>query len=151
MSRPITSQSVVAYSQCPRKAFLLLHGEPKGGPQHEYEQVLAEPAATRSSYIADLSSNELDTSPKGTGSESAIASVEFGGDLVATCDALTRRSPDDGRTHACLEPHLAVGTRRVSKEQKLALAFAGYVLWRNEALSSGFWRHGPVWRWTEVL
>ena len=38
MSRTFTSESVVAYSQCPRKAFFLLRGEPSH--QHEYEKVL---------------------------------------------------------------------------------------------------------------
>ena len=82
MSRPITSQSVVAYAQCPRKAFFLMRGEPIGC-QHEYEQVLAErAAANRSSYVAGLTNNELESSPKDTGSEFGIARIVCVGDLL---------------------------------------------------------------------
>ena len=52
MSGSITSQAVVAFSQCPRKAFFVLRGEPKGQP-HELQQVFGErAAANRSSYLA---------------------------------------------------------------------------------------------------
>ena len=42
MNTAITSDVIVAYSQCPRKAFFLLRGEPMGS-EHEYERVLADP------------------------------------------------------------------------------------------------------------
>lgn len=39
----ITSEAFVAFSQCPRKAFFVFRGEPKGR-QHELEQVISERA-----------------------------------------------------------------------------------------------------------
>ncbi len=115
MSRIFTSESVVAYSQCPRKAFFLLRGEP--GRQHEYEKVLEERASVnRSNYLSGLSGNELQSD------------VVYAGDLVATCDALVRNGPAANKSHARYEPHVVVGTAGVSKEQKLALAYAGYVV-----------------------
>jgi hypothetical protein len=39
MEPAITSEIVVAYAQCPRKAYLLLFSPDKGEP-HEYAQIL---------------------------------------------------------------------------------------------------------------
>jgi hypothetical protein len=44
MTKTITSDLVEAYSFCPRKAFLLLAGEPNPGP-HEYVRLSDEQAA----------------------------------------------------------------------------------------------------------
>ena len=50
--------------------------------------------------------------------------------LAAVCDVLTRvEGPATGGIHR-YEPTLCVGTHSISPEQKLALAFAGYVLGR---------------------
>ena len=45
MQPTITSDVVVAYTQCPRKAYLLLFSTDKGAP-HEYVQILEEKAAS---------------------------------------------------------------------------------------------------------
>jgi hypothetical protein len=51
---PITLDIVEAYSLCPRKAFLLLRGEPAGVP-HEYVQIIEEQeAANRQAYRAGV-------------------------------------------------------------------------------------------------
>ena len=39
MTITITDEMVVAYSQCPRKAYLLMYSEERGQP-HEYQQIL---------------------------------------------------------------------------------------------------------------
>src|SRR5262245_60423059 len=44
MKQTITSELVEAYSLCPRKAFLLMAGEPNPGP-HEYVRLTDEQAA----------------------------------------------------------------------------------------------------------
>lgn len=128
MSRPITSDAVVAYTQCLRKAYFLIQGK-SNESQHEYEQVLAErAAANRSLYVVQLSSNELESTPERTSNDRGIAGVVRAADLVASCDALVKRSTGNDMTHSRYEPHLAVGTRRVSSEQKLTLAFAGFTV-----------------------
>jgi hypothetical protein len=45
MTRSISADLVEAYSLCPRKAFLLLSGEPNPGP-HEYVQIIDEQSAS---------------------------------------------------------------------------------------------------------
>ena len=120
MSCTVTSDVVVAYSQCPRKALFLLRGEPTGS-QHEYERVLADRAtANRSQYLAAVLSGRGLQNPESVRTVSA-------NDLVATCDALVKAGPHRGKAHARYEPHLVAGTYSITKEQKLALAFAGYV------------------------
>jgi predicted RecB family nuclease len=134
MSHRITSQSVVAYSQCPRKAFFILRGAPKAR-HHEYEQVLEERAsANRSKYRAGLSSDKLVTSAHGADGlrDSTLVCAD---DLVATCDALVRKDSAANKSHARYEPHLVVGTAGVCKEQKLALAYAGYVVGQTKRYS----------------
>ena len=126
MSCPITTESVVAYSHCPRKAYFLLRGEPRGC-QHEYEQILSErTAANRYNYLTALPSADMDIFHEMTCKDSL--GVIRANDLVATCDAIVKKMPETGKRHARLEPHLAVGTHDISKEQKVALAYAGYVL-----------------------
>lgn len=117
---PITSNVVVAYSQCSRKAFFLLRGKPEGS-RHEYERVVEDrAAANRARYIAGLSGSDLQ-------SRESVRTVSAN-DLVATCDALVKASPHPAKAHARYEPHLVTGTYSVTKEQQLALAFVGYVI-----------------------
>jgi hypothetical protein len=63
MRRTITSEIVVAYSQCKRKAFLLLCTEEKG-TSHEYVQILQQRRdATQNKYIDTLKDKGLDVKP----------------------------------------------------------------------------------------
>src|SRR5262245_25227371 len=51
MTTPFTSEVVVAHSQCPRKAYLLLYGDSAGQP-HEYVRILERRAdANREGYL----------------------------------------------------------------------------------------------------
>ena len=62
MSGIITSEAVVAYSQCARKAFFVLHGQSKG-LRHDFERVVNERAIeNRDRYIAGFDRNEFDAS-----------------------------------------------------------------------------------------
>ncbi len=109
MSHLITSQLVAAYQQCPRKAFLLLRGNPEPRP-HDYEVVLEERAAKRRiAYLADLALQKP-----------VVISAD---DLQATCDALTQ-----GKKRGQREPHLVIGTETPSPLDKARLAFAGHAL-----------------------
>ena len=51
MSHLITSDLVEAYQQCPRKAFLLLRGNPEPHP-HDYETIVAERAVKKRIALA---------------------------------------------------------------------------------------------------
>lgn len=133
MNYHIASDLLVAYSQCQRKGFLLLQGKVKGA-RHDYECILEERAvANRSRYISTLPNGQVDPSfGKKAGvrfsrknSPSCTISAD---DLVATCDALLKPKRESPRSHARLEPHVVVGTHSVTDEQKLRLAFAGYVV-----------------------
>ncbi len=47
--------------------------------------------------------------------------------LEAVCDALVQPKRRASKEHLPYEPHIVVGTCSVSTEQKISLAFAGYV------------------------
>ena len=59
----ITTDIVVAYSQCPRKAYLLLFSPDKGEP-HEYVQILEQQRCTnQDKYIEHLQHTHRDVQP----------------------------------------------------------------------------------------
>lgn len=60
-------------------------------------------------------------------------------DLAADCDALTKAHRGSSLSSHCYEPMIIVGTHQVTKEQKLALLFVGYVLGQlqNQLPTSG--------------
>src|SRR5262249_37185898 len=63
MAPTITSDIVVAYAQCPRKAYLLLFSPDKGEP-HEYIQILEQQrCANQEKYINRLQQTHADVHP----------------------------------------------------------------------------------------
>ena len=133
MPPAITSEVVVAYSQCPRKAYLLLFS-PEQGELHEYVSVLERQRhENHERYLDRLRHKHADVQPYtlgnlGNGSPVLLDACLQAHGLVAACDVLTRgKEPSPGGQHQ-YEPTLCVGTHSISKEQKLALAFTGYVL-----------------------
>ena len=128
MSYPITSECVVAYSQCPRKALLLIRRETVCSPT-EYDQMLdARASANRATYVVGLSGKELAACPMVGSNQAGSVKAVRSGDLIATCDALVSKQTKADKSKARLEPHLVLGTHGVSGEHKLALAYAGYVV-----------------------
>ena len=129
----ITSNLVAAYSQCQRKAYLLLRGKVKG-TQHEYECILEErAAANRSRYISTLPNGQVDPNFKRNHSvrfsrKDSPSCTISADDLVATCDALLKPKRASPGANTRIEPHVVVGTHSVTDDQKLRLAFAGYVV-----------------------
>ena len=133
MNHHINSELVIAYSQCQRKALLLLGGEIKGA-QHEYQRILEERAtANRTRYISTIPNGQFDphlmkhddiqfSRKKG---QSYTISVNG---LAATCDALLKPNRKSPGAHTRIEPHIVIGTHSVTDDQKLRLAFAGYVV-----------------------
>lgn len=133
MNHHINSELVIAYSQCQRKALLLLEGKIKGA-QHEYQRILEERAtANRSRYISTLPSGQFDPHlMKHDGIQflrkKGPSYTISANNLVATCDALLKPNKKSPGAHTRIEPHIVIGTHSVSDNHKLRLAFAGYVV-----------------------
>jgi predicted RecB family nuclease len=135
MPPAITSEIVVAYAQCPRKAYLLLFSPGQGKP-HEYIRILEwQQRENHECYLDRLRQKHTDmqlytVENLGNGSTVLLnASLQADG-LAAVCDVLTRVEEPSSGGQQRYEPTLCVGTHSIGKEQKLALAFTGYVLGR---------------------
>jgi predicted RecB family nuclease len=135
MEPTITSEIVVAYSQCPRKAYLLLFSPDKGEP-HEYVQILEQQRCTnQEKYINRLQQTHADVQPYSVenlrkGSKVLTnAHLQVDG-FAAECGILTRVEGTSTFGKYCYEPTIFVGTHSISKEQQLELSFVGYVLER---------------------
>src|SRR5215813_11929968 len=133
MEPAITSEIVVAYSQCPRKAHLLLFSPDKGEP-HEYTQILEQQRCeNQEKYIDHLQQTHADVQPYSLvnlhkGSKVLInAQLQVDG-FAADCGVLTRVEGTSTFGQYSYEPTMFVGTHNISKEQQLALSFVGYVL-----------------------
>src|SRR5262245_16838280 len=140
MESAITSEIVVAYSQCPRKAYLLLFSPDKGEP-HEYVQILEQQrCANQERYIDHLQQTHADVQPYSVenlrkGSKVLInACLQVDG-FAADCGVLTRVEGKSTFGKYGYEPTLFVGTHSISKEQQLALSFVGYVLEQLQSTS----------------
>jgi predicted RecB family nuclease len=133
MSRTITSEVFVAYSVCPQKAFLLLCTEEKG-TLHKYEQILQQQqrATQNHSHTALLHTNLAIRSYTPSALTSACdvlvnATLVTEG-LEAVCSMLTKVVQPSSLGAYSYEPAIVGGTHSITKEQKLELLFAGYVL-----------------------
>src|SRR6266446_2457132 len=140
MAPVITSEIVVAYSQCPRKAYFLLFSPDKGEP-HEYIQILEQQRqAHQERYLNRLQHTHADVQPYlvenlRKGSQVLInARLQVDG-FAADCGVLTRVEGRSTFGKYRYEPSIFVGTYSISKEQKLALSFVGYVLQRLQSTS----------------
>jgi predicted RecB family nuclease len=135
MEPAITTDIVVAYSQCPRKAYLLLFSPDKGAP-HEYVQILEQQrCANQERYVDRLKQTHADVQPYSLehlrkGSKVLInAHLQVDG-FEAHCGVLTRVEGTSTFGQYSYEPSIFVGTHSISKEQQLELSFVGYVLER---------------------
>ena len=133
MEPTITSEIVVAYSQCPRKAYLLLFSPDKGEP-HEYVQILEQQRKEhQEKYINRLQQTHADVQPYSLenlrkGSKVLInARLQVDG-FAADCGVLTRVEGKSTFGKHRYEPSIFVGTHSISKEQQLELSFVGHVL-----------------------
>jgi len=133
MKKTITSEIVVSYSQCPRKAYLLLCTKERG-TQHEYMQILEKQRqTTQRKYIdelreanADVHSYSLDNL-KGNHKCLVNAILEADG-YSAKCAALTKVRTHSAFGHYSYEPTIVVGAHTIKKEHRLELFFVSYVL-----------------------
>jgi hypothetical protein len=123
----ITSEIVVAYTQCKLKGYLLLFAKEKHIP-HEYIVILEEAKKNRVQYFGKIKSQFPEAkpySPEGIKKSIPVlleANLIFD-DIEAYADVILKI--DNHYT-----PTLVIGTRKVSKEHKLQLAFIGYALYK---------------------
>jgi predicted RecB family nuclease len=135
MEPVITSEVVVAYSQCPRKAYLLMFS-PDNGEPHEYVQILEqERRENQAQYVERLKHKHTDIQPYDAQNlrrgHDVLVNAHLQADgLEASCTALTRVDGKSSLGKHRYEPTICVGTHTISKEQKLEVAFVGYVLER---------------------
>src|SRR5947209_3426869 len=134
----ITTEILVAYSQCPRKAFLLLCTDEQG-MSHEYMRILEQqkrlnqnnyfhaldaikqPSFEVPSHVVD----EFNLSTEGTLIIKAVLKAEG---LEVYCHVLTRVESNSSSHGDSYEPTIVSGTYSISKEQELELIFTGFVL-----------------------
>src|SRR5712691_5295142 len=140
MEPTITTDIVVAYSQCPRKAYLLLFSPDKGEP-HEYIQILEQQRCTHQErYLDRLQQTHADVQPYSVenlrkGSAVLInAPLQVDG-FAANCGVLTRVEGTSTFGKHSYEPSIFVGTHSISIEQQLALSYVGYVLAQLQSTS----------------
>src|SRR5262249_10388456 len=140
MELTITGDIVVAYSQCPRKAYLLLFSPDKGKP-HEYVQILEQQrCANQGRYIDHLQQTHADVQPYTLenlrkGSKVLINAHLQVDEFAADCGVLSRVEGTSAFGKYHYEPSIFVGTYSISKEQQLELFFVGYVLERLQHTS----------------
>ncbi|MCD4685698.1 MAG: IS66 family transposase, partial [Anaerolineae bacterium] len=135
MNKMITSDVLIAYSQCPRKAFLLLCTNQKGIP-HEYSTILEQrKQANQRQFISTLKQKSPDVQPYArdnlkSGNEFLInAALQIEG-LEVACGLLTKVEGRSSLGNYHYAPTIFVGTHKIGAEQKLELVFAGHVLER---------------------
>src|SRR5215510_2000355 len=140
MEPVITADIVVAYAQCPRKAYLLLFSPDKGEP-HEYVQILEQQRhANQERYLNRLQQTHAEVQPYSVenlrkGSKVLTnAHLQVDG-LPADCGVLTRVEGKSTFGKHSYEPAIFAGTQSISKEQQLELSFIGSVLERLQHTS----------------
>jgi len=133
MQPTITSEVVVAYVQCPRKAYLLLFS-PDSGEPHEYECILAERTRTqRLAYLNTLRQEREHVQvydPEAVVDDRAVL-VEVRltpPGVEASCDALIPMHIAQARHTPLYRPTMVVGTHTITEKQTLALRWIGSVL-----------------------
>lgn len=128
----ITSEIFVAYSQCPRKASLLLFSEDKGKP-HDYPLILeGRRQNNRSQYLDKF----LECHPEAKMYDiKAFRKHEFlinatlkSEQLEAYCAVLTKADTRSANRRISYEPTIVTGTYSITPEQKTELLFVGLVL-----------------------
>src|SRR5216683_1812956 len=127
MEPTITTDIVIAYSQCPRKAYLLLFSPDKGEP-HEYVKILEQQRQENQEHYldrlqqthTDVESYSLENLSKGS-TVLINARLQVDG-FAAQCGVLTRVEGKSTFGKYSYEPSICVGTHSISNEQKLGLS-----------------------------
>jgi predicted RecB family nuclease len=130
----ITSEIFVAYSQCPRKAFLLLFSEDKGEP-HDYPLILEERRENnRSQYVEKFLEFHSEARVYDTKVfnkyEFLVNATLRSEQLEADCAILTKVNTSSANCRISYEPTIVIGTYSITPEQRAELLFVGWVLGR---------------------
>jgi len=133
MKKTITSEIAVGYSQCPRKAYLLLCTKERG-TQHEYMQILEKQRQiAQRNYIENFRQENADMQPYSSanlqGGHKLLvnATLETEG-YSAKCAVLNKGRTHSAFGHYSYEPTIVVGSHTIKKEHRLEIFFASYVL-----------------------
>jgi predicted RecB family nuclease len=128
MSAIITSNLIEALSQCRRKAFLICRSDPIA-VEHQYVQIMRLRESDHREVFRDsvsrLGSNPHDQRARLTVCPNGLFETQ---DLRADCDAVSQAEVKATDRNSSYEPHLAIGTHSVTRDQRLRLAFAGFVI-----------------------
>lgn len=133
MGKPITPDIVIAYTFCPRKAYLLHCAEEHGTP-HAYAGVLAEhQRANQRAYVAGVQRVHPEARPyagehSAPGRRVLLDATLRTADLEAPCSVLTPLMRGPAGQGGGYEPTLVIGTHTISQEQRLELQFVASVL-----------------------
>lgn len=130
----ITPEIIIAYSQCPRKGYLLLFEKEQGilleyielleKRKKDHREACLNNIATIASEITLSQVQEL----KYLGTCLSKVSLKFN-EFQSECDLLCVEKVEEGNLdNLRYEPRIFTGTYSVTKEQKLNLLFIGYLL-----------------------
>jgi predicted RecB family nuclease len=133
MGKLITTEVALAYTNCPRKAFLLLNTA-SPPPPHDYVPICrARGEALRERHLAQIRRDypdvvRYDQDRLGDGNRCLIGGDLRTGDLSASCDLLMRIDQSSSSGSHSYYPQVIAGTYSITEDQRFALSFAGYVL-----------------------
>jgi predicted RecB family nuclease len=130
----ITSEIIIAYSQCPRKAYLLLFEKEEEIAVEYIEFLKKRKQNHQEAYLKSINTiaseitlsriQELEYQGKSYFSKVTLQFNEF----QARCDLLCIEQIEEDLDNLRYEPRILTGTYSVTKEQKLNLLFIGYLL-----------------------
>jgi predicted RecB family nuclease len=133
VNKTITSEIVVAYAQCPRKAYLLLCSN-QAGKVNEYIAILErQKSIDQNSYLDNLRQQypvipTCNGSELRNGSSFLISGILQDKDCEAAYGILTKLGSPSLLGEHSYEPTIFVGTHKIDSDRKLELIFVGYVL-----------------------
>ena len=134
MKKYITSDIVVSYVQCPRKAYLLLHGGDEAGRVNEYAAIHDNrKSINENAYFENLRKQYpglvySDNSNMINGDRFLMMVMLQSKYYEAACSLLNKISVPSSLGKYSYEPYIFVGTHQINSDQKLELIFIGYVL-----------------------
>lgn len=143
MNKIICSETMIAYSQCQRKAFLLLCTNEKGITNEYVEVIQKQKIVARDRHIDALKQNSIDVQPY------SMNNIKAGSDFLynailqmdgaeADCDILQKVKIHSNLGRYSYEPVIVIGMCNVGKEQEISLYFAGYVLGHMQGSAPAF-------------
>ncbi len=128
----ITSEVFVAYSQCPRKAFLMLFSDDKG-TSHDYSRNIEERKRThQAEYLEVFKQEHIDAKKYDEnnfkGNDFFVEAKLKSEYWSADCDVLTKVDTDSSRRKSIYEPTIIIGNYSITNQQKTELLFIGKIL-----------------------